>query len=27
MKNLFVTVQHIDGVVNIETTRPKEVWL
>ncbi len=25
MKNLFVTVQHIDGVVNIETTRPKEV--
>ena len=25
MKDLFVTVQHIDGVVNIETTRPKEV--
>ena len=25
MKNLFVTVQDIDGEVNIETTRPKEV--
>ena len=25
MKNLYITVKNIDGVVNIETTRPKEV--
>ena len=25
MKNLYITVKNVDGVVNIETTRPKEV--